>query len=263
MDHGTHLTESKKRFSKMSRNLLIFSAVLLLSTLLLAALVIRETHNLENSVNITETIVNANVRTLMQTQRELLRLMILLEQGENDSDTLTLQKAFITQRVHESSLSYQMATLGAEELLERADRAEDVWLAEVSPLIDDIIAEENDDDHTLREEAVERLKSLELEFNELVSQGEINRRQEAGRANTVAKATLQSTRRLLGGLILTLCGLIGFVYYTIRSYQHFDKQREADAHRLLEMNQEMHKLSLVASQTNNLVIIADGEGRVE
>ncbi len=257
------MQRQKQRLKVSSILLLIYSVFLVGSAIYLGLLVIRQIQTLEANVQITENIINANVRTLGQLQRELLRLMVLLESGENDPQALDLQRSFVRQRVQEATLSYQLQTLGTEALLEESRALAGRWENDIEPLIEEILLDPDNGDTSLRAEASARLVELELAYNQLIAEGEINRKQQAGLANDATIRILSSNRTLILGLSIVILGFFIFVGIVAGYYYRFDRQREAMARELVQLNTEMRKLSQVASRTDNMVIITGAGGRVE
>ena len=242
--------------------LLGIGLILLLSTLALSLTMFSQIRDLDSKVQVTEDIVDANVRTLSQVQRELLRLDVLIQHPNPPEEQLQLQSALVSQRVQEGTLSYQRQTLGAEDLLDKARTLSVRWRAEGIPLM-----------HEVRQggpegaAAATRLHGLigelELGYNELVSSGEINRKLRAGEANGETKLMVARARWLLGGLVVTFFimglyfGLVGMFY------RNFHRQRERDNIDLRTLNEELEKHAHVVRETDNMVIITNASGAID
>lgn len=244
--------------------------VLLVISLLLLGIIgfvvvstLSQVNTLESNLGVVEDIIEANVRTLSQVQREILRLQVLLTDGEDDAEQLDLHRALTVQRLNEATLSYQLRTLGTEDLLLIARDLAERWHTEVEPILVEIMVSPNDDDTALRTEAIAIMQELELGFNELVSQGEINRRTQAGRVQDAALGFLHESRASLLGLGLAITFYLIFVAIMFLTYIRFDRERQATTLHLTKLNEEMEKLSQVASRTSNMVIICDAAGRIE
>lgn len=242
------------------RLLVVGSALLLLTVLALAVSVVLQTRQLRDSVRTTADVVDANVRTIGQVQRELLRVAVALEH-DLAADDLDLKRAFVNQRMREVTLSYQIKTLGTDELLAEARMLADRWFEEVEPSILRIVA--GDGDPNLRSTAVDAVHEIELGFNDLGSQGEINRKLQAGSANESSVAILARTRLLAVGLAATFVGFVVVLTVFVRGLRRFDRQRAAANRRLVELNHQLRRVSEVASRTGNLVVITDAAGRIE
>ena len=241
--------------------LVIASVVLLGATLLLAVTLLEQSRRLDENVAISSGIINANVRTIGQVQRELLRTAAAIESQPIDPADLELKRSFASQRMREVALSYQLQTLGTERLLDIARAQSERWFDEVEPAIASIVAGGRSPE--LLTDTLNSIGEIEFEFNDLGSKGEINRKQQAGRANDATVAMLGTTRRLALGLGATFLGFLAVVVTFVRGFRRFDRQREASNRRLVTMNKELLTLSEVASRTGNLVVITDADGRIE
>lgn len=256
--------QKQKQRLKFSSFLVLFFCLLLLgSSIFLGTLVFEQIQTLESHSHVTENIIDANTRSLGQAQRELLRLITLLESGENDPDAINLQLAFVGQRMSEIALRYQIHTLGSEQLLAEVRQLTSQWEMEVKPIVVAISADDMDDDADLRREAIGLMSDIELTLNQLVAEGEINRKRQAGIVNDDTLRILAIARSMLVGWGSILFGFLSLVVVTSILYYRFHKQREATSKHLVELNLEMNKLSQVASSTDNMVIIADPAGKIE
>ena len=240
---------------------MIASVVLLGVTLLLAVTLMGQSERLDENVAISSGIINVNVRTIGQVQRELLRTSMAIESRPIDAGDSELKRSFASQRMREVTLSYQLQTLGTEQLLDVARAQSQRWFDEVEPAIAAIVA--GDRTPALLSDTLRAISEIELEFNDLGSMGEINRKQEAGRANDATVTMLSTTRRLALGLVTTFLGFLVVVVAFVLGFRRFDRQRETSNRRLVTMNKELLTLSEVASRTGNLVVITDADGRIE
>ena len=115
--------------------LLGLAVVMLLATTGLGIVVVQQTGTLRSSVAFTQEAVDANVRTLGQAQRELLRLRTLLLGAPLDTSAIGLTQSFVDQRVQEGALPYQGKTLGSDELLARSATLAARWTTDVRPAV--------------------------------------------------------------------------------------------------------------------------------
>jgi PAS domain S-box-containing protein len=231
--------------ARQRRRILIF--LLLLSILLVSAafylgiLVNGQISTLEANAQTTEAIVNTNIRTLAQVQRELLRTAVLLESGENDPAILDLQTSFLAQRLQEAALPNQMQTLGSAELLVESEQLAARFTAELRPLLVTISADPNDADQLQREAALGLIRELELGFEQLVNAGEINRKAQAGQVYDAAVVILDNARRLLWGLAGTILVMFFFFLLTAVYFTRFDRQRATAAATLQQLNRQLQE----------------------
>ena len=217
----------RRRIHVSSPVLVATAVVLLASTIWLGVVVVGQTQSLERNVTATQKIVNANVRTLGQVQRELLRMDLALERDPADPARLELQRSFVAQRMREATNSHQLQTLGTDGLRADAQRLARERFGSVEPLISQAGADPSGSG-AARSQAIGRIEQLERGFLQLTTVGETNRKEQAGAANRSSSDLLASTRLLFAGLAVTL-----------------------------------RQLSEVASRTDNLVIITDDQGRFE
>jgi|GEM_PF-2716121 len=236
------------RLRRSGKLLIALSIIVLTNILVLGTLMLSQIQSLRRNVEVTESIINANIRTIGQTQRELLRLKLALVDG-SDNDTVSLYSAFASQRINELTLTYNEATLGAEDLFIRADELAIQWETDATPLIQDILEYDNDDDANIREELIILLDVLELEYNNLASHGEFNRKVQAGAANNAAKTFVRNAGYILFGLGLTVMGYLAFLVVAGIDYLKFDRQRELTNRELSKQQTRLRSLLEVASQS--------------
>lgn len=242
------------------------AVVLLGMTMTLALSMLAQSRDLDRNVEVTGEIVNANVRTLGQLQRELLRMGIKLQDPTAATADIELQRAFVAQRMREAQLSYQLQTLGTEELLDEARRIADEWNDTISPLVESVIVIRDVDPAgaaQLVPQILDAISVVEVDVNNLVAKGEINRKNQAGHANNATIAMLHGARRLVIGLVVTFVGVLLLLIIAVVSYPKFHRQREAARSQLEALHAEAQTLSEVASHTSNLVVITDGNGQIE
>ncbi len=243
--------------------MLAAAAAMLAVTAGLGFLVVGQTRALEGNVAYTQDIVDANVRTLSQVQRELLRLRLLVETGQPPRDRIELQLALVDQRIQEGALPYQRQTLGSDELLQRSRELRQRWLDSVRPLAATALAKPARSAPADRAAASAALSELEQSYNTLVSDGEINRKVRAGLANAQTRDLLADARMLLFGLIGTAATFTALTAFSGFSFWRLHRQREAAVAELRAVNAELRTHAMVVRTTDNLVVITDPEGRVE
>ena len=235
---------------------------MLLGTLGLSVAMVRQTSDLGNKVRITEMIVDGNVRTLSQVQRELLRLDGLLSGPRPTGHQVTVQRSLVDQRIREGTVSYRGQTIGAGRLIDQAHELARRWRTKVRPEVSASLAR-GAGGRVASINARREIASLEVAFNELVSDSEVNRKLEAHQANSEAKAMLSRAHRLLAGLLISFVTLLlGLVLGGI-AYVRFHRQRERASRGLEELNQELLRHSHVVRSTDNIVVVADAEGNIE
>ena len=242
--------------------LLLTTAIALLAgTTGLGLVMLRQTQTLSENVRFTQDIVDANVRTLSQVQRELLRLEVLLRQPRPDGEAVALQRALAAQRVQEGALSYQRQTLGDPALLQESRMLARSWHRRTDPLVRRVAHGAATD--TQRRRAVTQVADLELAYNQLVSDGEINRKSRAGQANAATKDLLHRATLLLFGLAVTFSAFIIFLLVGGLVFVRFHRQREQTAQDLMALNVELRRHAHVVASTDNLVVLTDATGHVE
>ncbi len=239
---------------------LIATASLLLAGLSwVGVMVYQQTAVLQATVQRTEQIIDGNVRVYSQVQRELLRMAGALAAGTQDPETLVLLQQLVGQRVQEGTLDYQVNTLGQPLLLEEAVALAARWRQLDAEVITPLVAGGNVRTD-LRADALQGIGQLELAYNRLVSDSEINRRNIAGSANDATAELLTRSRGLLRAGVLTVLTLVLFALVMSLVYRRVERQRAQTARRLEELNANLRILSQVASRTDNAVIITDADG---
>lgn len=233
------------------------------STVMLGLLLAVQTQGLGQSVEESQQLVDANLRPLTQTQREILRLITLLERGDARPAALNQQRGFVSQRTQESTLPYQLYTLGSEELLQASRDLRDEWANNIEPLVRQLIDAPATMPDAVREQVIGELEALERGYNQLSADGDLNQRLQGAALNQAARATLESTTLLLVVLASSVAAFVGLSAIAGYSFWRLSRQREAAAQALLKANAELRKLSAVASLTKNLVVVTDAEGRIE
>jgi len=188
--------------------LLALSVLMLAATMYLGTLVVGQTRSLQSNVAYTQQVVDANVRTLGQVQRELLRLQVLLSATPISRPATALQEAFVDQRVQEGALPYQGQTLGSQELLDRSSALAARWTSVVRPALENAVGA---DDPGALATTREQITRLEKGYNQLVSDSEINRKVLAGKANDETRQLLSQAGALLVGLTVTVVSFLAFM----------------------------------------------------
>lgn len=212
--------------------------------------------------DLSDELVTVNLRVFSQVQRENLRLQILLVGGEDDPQKLDLQRSFLSQRLNESTLPKTQFTYGSTELLVDSKALNNYWEAEVEPLIYQIIEEANTDEQ-LRTEAISKLQEIELGYNSIVAQAEWNRREKASQNSQTTHQVLARIEQIFyatsfsGVVLLFLLITFGILFY------RYEKQRIATTQQIWQMYNEIRRLSHVAQNTSNLVVITNAEGSIE
>ncbi len=243
--------------------LTVLAALMLVSMLLLAVLLTAQTQALSQSVEQSQNVINSNLRTLSQAQREILRMVTVIEDQTATAEEINLQRGFISQRTQEASLSYQVYTLGSEGLLQVSRGLRDQWLASVEPLIVEIMANPQAATSEQRAAVISGLEQLERGYNQLVADGEANRRLQGAALNASARETLGTTTFVLIALAISALAFIALGALATINFARLTRQREAVNRALLRANAELRNLSAVASRTKNPVLITNADGRIE
>ena len=259
MSDGRRFVERQRLFGGL---LLAVALGLLGSTVLLAVSMNQQTNDLESKVRLTQGIVDANMRTLTQVQRETLRLEALLSQAHPDPEAVELQKALVSQRVQEGSLSYQLQTLGTQDLLDQSRRLAERWSLSVEPMV---IPSLGSGKYAAaeREDVLTSLVAMEKGYNRLVSDGESNRKAKLGQTNAATQDLVQRAHLLLYGLVGTFVAVLCFLGLAGLLYTRFHRQRERAGATLLALNHELRRYAQVVRSTDNMVVVTDAQGRVE
>ena len=240
--------------------LLALSVLMLAATMYLGTLVVGQTRSLQSNVAYTQQVVDANVRTLGQVQRELLRLQVLLSATPISRPATALQEAFVDQRVQEGALPYQGQTLGSQELMDRSSALVARWTSVVRPALENAVGA---DDPGALATTREQITRLEKGYNQLVSDSEINRKVLAGKANDETRQLLSQAGALLVGLTVTVVSFLAFMAIAALTSRRSGRQREAAAAELKALNAELRTHALVVHATDNLVLITDLDGAIE
>ena len=239
----------------------LLGVVLLLGTATISLSMYQQNRQIASRVKDTQAIVDANVRTLSQSQRELLRLQYLLGTGAPRGRVL-LQADFVTQRAHESALSYQEKTLGTWALLSVARDDERHWRTVVLPLVRRATSGGTGAERA-RARALDEVARLERSYNTLVSQGEINRRDMAGESNADTRTMLQRSRWLLMGMVLTFSLASVVIGIGAAVIIRTDRRRVAAARALLAANLELQRYAQIVRATESMVVVTDPAGLIE
>lgn len=243
---------------------LVIPAVLAVGgTVGLSILTMNATRELSANVKLTQDLVDGNVRTLSQAQRELLRLEDALIDGAVDPDVLELRRSLAAQRIQEGTLDYQGRTLGDSRLLARSRELAQVWRNGPDREVKGLVADPTSMSRAERVRLSSEIQELEGQYNTLVSEAENVRKQNAAVANNATAGLVSDTRLLLGGLVLTLVALAvlvaGMVYvlYAARRAQLIQTAR------LREARAQLQRTSVAVQATDNLVVVTDPQGHVE
>ncbi|MFZ4518630.1 MAG: ATP-binding protein [Microthrixaceae bacterium] len=227
--------------------LVLVAACLLASTIWLGALLVGQTRTLDRSVAATTRLLEANIRTLGQVQRELLRMDVALERPGTTPERLELQRAFVAQRMREATNSYQLGTLGSGGLRDRARSLAQRWTVEVEPLIARVVADPAGSPDA-RAEAIAGIEQLDRDFLQLTTRSEARRKAQAGLANTAATDLLHRTRWLFAALVVTLTAFAVAAGLALWSLVRANRRRDATARELVAVNDALREVSEVATR---------------
>ncbi|WP_139175858.1 hybrid sensor histidine kinase/response regulator [Nocardioides lianchengensis] len=234
--------------------------VLLALSCVVASDLATTSRSLQDEVVRTEGLVLSNVRTLGQTQRELLRLQHLLDIDAPD-DEVRLQAGFVSQRTQESALSYQQVTLGADSLMATARRNEAAWREEVLPALNGLLLDRRDSART-RAQIEERIQGLERSYNVLASLGETNRREQVATTNETATDLSGDLRRLLLMLGVLLAAALASSATGAVLFLRADRRRSDAVRELRSLNDDLAFYSRVVEATDSPLIASDPTGRI-
>ncbi|MCB0973822.1 MAG: response regulator [Actinobacteria bacterium] len=218
--------------------------------------------SLNENAATTKNLINANIRTVAMAQRELLRLNLVLQSDDLDIEELELHRGFVGQRMTEVSSPSRMETLRSAELLAETQAVTAVWKEELRPLLLEIEADPAAfPEERLRARAIST--ELELRLNEVLTASERRRRELAGDTNIIVSGLIESTRQLLVGFaaVVTVLGFLAGI--AIRNLMRSEREKDEHRRTLEALNAELLKYSDVALLTENLVIIADADSRIE
>ena len=218
--------------------------------------------SLRENAETTENLVNANIRTVAMAQRELLRLNSLLEADDPEPEALELQRGLVGQRMTEVSSPYQIQTLQSEELLAETRAISAVWKTDLRPLLLQIETEpDRYPEQRLQARAI--ASELERRLNEVLTLSEQRRRELSAETNRVVKGLIGGTGQLLVGFatVVTLMALLAGL--AIRNLMRSEREKDQDRRKLEDLNAQLLKYSDVALLTEDLVIIADADSRIE
>ncbi len=256
------LPTTGRRQRMVAATLAGIALALLLGTVGLSYSMVQQTSDLGSKVQITESIVDGNVRTLSQVQRELLRLDTLLALPDPSASQTHRLRALVDQRIQEGTRSYQRQTLGSNGLLAHSRALAHRWRTQVRPLVDSALAS-GSPLSAASLAASAGIEALERGYNQLVSDGEINRKTEADRANAATRLMLSRAHRLLAGLVVTFLTVLLSLVLGGVAYTRFHRQRERASRELEGLNQELVRYSHVVRSTDNVVVVADENGHIE
>ncbi len=243
--------------------LLALALSMLVVTLVLSVATLRQVGLLSGRVGDTQAIVDANVRTLTQVQRELLLLDTMLADGAT-ADELDLQGQLVSQRVQEGSLSYQEQTLRAEDLLALARADQRRWEDDLLPRLDalgDVADRPGVEGPRGARAAAGRVGAGAVLQPARLRRGE--QPQGPGGAGQRRRERLLSGARLMvGGLFATFAlGLLALVLGLVVA-RRASRQREADREALVTLNQELERYAHIVHATSTMVVWTDVRGRI-
>ena len=241
----------------------VIAAGLVAGMMVLTTNMLDQTEVLNDQQELTQAIVDGNVRTMAQVQREVLRLDLLLQETPLDRPAIRLQGALVAQRVQEASLPHQLQTLQSQELLDRAQALHRQWEEELDPLLRTVLRGSRSDARAAADSLAAELLDVELAYNRLVSDGENNRKAVAGEANRESQAMVDKAQDLVVGLLLTIAAIALLVVVLGVTFSTFHRQRERAAQTLRDLNTELRKHAHVVAATDNMVVITDADGLVD
>ncbi len=257
------LEEGHTRQRTMAVLMLVAAVTLLGGTLMLTLSMVKQTREFGDKVDLTQTIVNANIRTLTQVQREIWRLRLDYDRPDAvPTAEVKLRRELLGQRIQEGALSYQANTLGSETLLARSRALQDQWTRKILPLTGPA-AGVGPAAQGARRELLRRLTRLETDYNQLVSDGENNRRAQASAANQASEELLARANGLLAGMVITFGSVIVLLCLGAFAYTGFHRQRERSTTALRELATQLQRHAVVVQATDNMVVVTDAQGRVE
>lgn len=251
-----------RRLRWLSALLAVMGAALLGGGTLLGQQIVDQSGDLSDRMQATEQLATGNVRTLSQTQRELLLLSeVLASRGpEAPVAERNLRIALVTQRAQESALGYQRATLGSEDLLAVAVEAERRWLEEVRPLVR--VAVRTPIGSPLRERAHVELDELEQVYNELAAQGEATRRALSSEAERSSHVLLDGTQDLLVWLLVMFAGGAGALVVGGLVFWRVNRVRAQVTRELTQRNIELAWYSRVVHASRTMLFATDNLGAI-
>ena len=237
--------------------------LMLAATISMGALVTRSASALSANVRITQDAVTGNGRTLSQTQRELLRLVQALSVPAPVADDVELHRALAAQRVQESTLAYQERTLGTHEQFLQAHELAAAWTTAIEPQVARYVAAPDRWNPAEMAALVAQTSTLELGYNQLVSDAEISRKVQAGEANATTRQLVSGTRWMIVGLVLTLLAFVALVASTVRFLLRARRAQMRAASALDRTRAQLQRHSMVVQTTDNFVVITDDHGRID
>ena len=162
----------------------------------------------------------------------------------------------------EVSSPYQIQTLQSEELLAETRAISAVWKTDLRPLLLQIETEpDRYPEQRLQARAI--ASELERRLNEVLTLSEQRRRELSAETNRVVKGLIGGTGQLLVGFatVVTLMALLAGL--AIRNLMRSEREKDQDRRKLEDLNAQLLKYSDVALLTEDLVIIADADSRIE
>ncbi|MGG5257172.1 ATP-binding protein [Phycicoccus avicenniae] len=248
---------------RMLLALVVPALLALAGTIALGALTVGSTGALSDNVRLTQDLVDGNVRTLSQVQRELLRLDAAVASATPDPQRIELARSLAAQRIQEGTLDYQGRTLGDESLLARSRALAAGWRGGLDLAVQSAVADPSTLTPARQAQLSAEIRTLELQYNALVSQAENVRKRDAAEANAATDSLVQDTRWLLGGLVFTLFALVGLVAGMVYVLYGARRAQIAQTERLRAARAQLQRHSVAVEATDNHVVITDERGRIE
>ena len=241
--------------------LLAVTAVLLLGVAIASATAaLTNSSTLGRSIERTNTLIEANIRTLTQTQRELMLLQMLIERGDPDKK-FELRIELMDSRIQESSLSYQRQTLGTDALLQMARTLGHRWTTDLRPKV---VAWHNAGDKTgpAADALIDELSEFEMAYNTLVADGEANRKLTSRKSREDATSLLAGTRNMVYIVLSTFAASLAAVAIGAIVFRRLLADRQAANRRLVAANTELREYEHVVQATSAMVLAIEPEGAI-
>ncbi|WP_370288477.1 ATP-binding protein [Nocardioides sp.] len=253
---------SRGAVGPFSRALALLAVAALVAITVTAVDVYLLTRDLRASVQQATAVADVNVRTVTQTQRQLLRLEIaVLEHTPGGSRSeVDLAVDLTTQRAQETALPFNRPALRSDELADDAVTAWNTWMQVARPAVEAYL---DGGRATQRATAIDALDELELRYNDIARVASVNRKVAGGRAADDALRLLDRTRSLLvvvgTSLMVGAASLAGLV----AAARRIATARRRHQRELLTLNAGLTELAEVVRTTGALVVRTDTGGHIE
>lgn len=246
----------------LSGALVALAVSLLIGAFGLALSIRGSTEELTHSVEQQQGMVEANVRTLAQTQRELLQLQLYIAGvGDLSDEQFELRMGLVSSRVDESTRDYQLKTLGDQSLLDRAKVLREQWNSQLMPRI---VAwhEARPRSSVVGTELFGQVARLEQQYNELVSRAEQNRKKIGAQALAATEQMVQSSSRLVYLVLASFLGASVFAAIGGLVLRRINHERNRTNDELRALNGELRSYQHIVEATNSMVVLTDRSGAI-